>query len=341
MRALALRVPRADGERLRRQLVERGLLRTDLAIERDGEWLYLPLIAPPTDLGTSPPVEEREFADPTEAVARSYKELVDLSEEIERKLPRSFDVVGDIVLIRLPPELSPHAAAIGRALLEFVPGARLVAEDRGVKGTARIRELHVLAGEGPFRTQHRENGLTFTVDLERAYFSPRLAREHADVAGQVGANESILDLCCGVGPFARTIVREAPTAQAVAVDSNRAAIDLLEGDLRTLPERDRILPVCADAADFLRSAGAFDRAILNLPHDGAAFLPALGSHLRANGTVHYYEVVERDELLTRREEIREALARSAPFQLVEEHVVHEYSPRSDLRAYRFERRPAA
>ncbi len=341
MKALALRVPRAEAELSRRGLREEGLLRTDLGVERDDAWVFLPLAGPPTGPLARFPVVEHEFPEPGAGVARNYRELLEVSAEIERKLPRSFDVVGDIVLVRLPEELSAWGPAIGRALLKFVPAARLVAEDRGVRGADRIRHLVRLAGDGPYRTRHVENGIPFTVDLESAYFSPRLAREHAEVAGSVAPGERVLDLCCGIGPFARTIARRVPTARITAVDANPRAIELLAGDLVGSSESDAIVPIRADAGDFLAGGGTFDRAILNLPHEGSRFLAALGPHLRPGGRVHYYEIVERSNVEARRAELPSQLGPPGRWGVSGEHVVHEYSPRSDLRGYLLARAPEA
>jgi tRNA (guanine37-N1)-methyltransferase len=332
MKAPGLQVPRSEGERWRRRLQEDGLLRTDLEIQAAGSSIFLPLREPLASAPGGFPVEVREFSERPRSGPESYRELVELPPEERALLPRSFDIVGDIVLVRIPPELSGAADAIGAALLRFVPGARVVGQDLGVHGSARVRELRRLAGTGGFRTVHRENGLRFTVDLDRAYFSPRLAREHARVAALVGPRRRVLDLCCGIGPFARTIAARQPTAEITAVDLNPAAIELLDAELGP-PRPGRIHAVCQDAGEFLAHAPAFDHVVLNLPHEGRPLLPALHGHLRPGAIVHYYEVVERSEAAACAREIVAAVAGTGPGRLLDEHVVHEYSPTSDLRGY--------
>ena len=336
MRALALCVPRSEGERWRRRLAAAGHLRDDLSVRRTEAYVYLPIRdrIPLDDPRLR--IEEVELRERRRASPRSYAELAEVPSDLRRRLPRSFDVVGEVVLVRVPPELEAHATAIGEALLRFVPGARIVGADEGVVGPRRTRALRRLAGTGEFRTRVRENGLALVVDPERAYYSPRLAREHARVAALVRPGERVLDLCCGIGPFALTIARNAPSARIEAVDANPDAIALLRENLRRLHLGATVRSDVADAGEFLATAGPFDRIVLNLPHEGARWLSAAGAHLELGGTLHYYEIVPRRGAADRAEQIvAAALGRSG--QLVEAHVVHEYSPGSDLRAHTIRR----
>jgi tRNA (guanine37-N1)-methyltransferase len=243
------------------------------------------------------------------------------------------------VLIRLPDALRPHAAAVGSALLAFVPGARVVGLDLGVHGEARIREIERLAGDGPWTTQHRENGLLLDVDLERAYFSPRLAREHAAVAAAVRAGERVFDLACGVGPFAAHIARDGRAREVVAVDSNPAAVSLARGNLARAASRVPARVVLASIEAFATSSGACERAVFNLPHGGVKYLPSVGALVARGGSLHFYEVSDRAHPDSRTEELLQTLESAAPgpWRAADRHVVHPYSPNDDLVGYRFVR----
>jgi len=340
MKARALIVPRAQGEETRRDLADAEWLRTDLAIRVEGDSLVLPLVADAVLPASWGEVTEYEFDPRPKEPPSDYRDLIDWPADERRALPRSFDVIGDIVLVRLPPELEPRREEIGEALLAFVPGARIVGWDRGVHGPERRRRIEKIAGSGGWASQHRENGVTLEVDVERAYFSPRLAREHARVAGAVTAGDRVYDLCCGVGPFAITIARDRRARSVVAVDANPAAIELLRRTLSGTASEGVVTPVLASVEEFLPGRAPVERVILNLPHEGVKLLPSVAGAVAPGGWLYYYEVVPRTEFARRAEMIATGLPHAPGWVAAPPHVVHAYSPSSDLVAFTFARRSA-
>jgi tRNA (guanine37-N1)-methyltransferase len=270
-----------------------------------------------------------------------YRELMAIGSEDAQGLPRSFDVVGDVVLIRIPDDLEARSKEIGEALLGFVPGARVVGADRGVHGPERRRSIERIAGTGGWRTRHRENGIEIEVDLERAYFSPRLAREHARVAEEVAAGDRVYDLCCGVGPFALTIARLGKATQITAVDLNSDAIDLLRASIARQPFGAHISAIHGRAEAFAASAAPVERVVLNLPHEGIKYLPSVARTVARRGRLYYYEVTPRPEFERRGDAVVRTLERPEEWSVIEQHVVHAYSPRSDLVAFVLERNAGA
>lgn len=336
-----LGVPPERAEAARRRLKESGWLRTDLAVLHEGRTIVFPLTADARPDPREGTVVEREFA-ALKLPVQTYRELIrGLPAELAEKLPRSFDVVGDIVLVRIPEELLAYRDEVGRALLAFVPGARLVGWDQGVHGVERRRRLVPLAGTGEFRTRCRENGLTLDVDLDRAYYSPRLSSEHARVAQEVRAGERVFDLCCGIGPFALSIARDGRAREVVAVDLNREAISLLRANADRLGLSDRVRPVVSDVGEFLESAGVADRAILNLPHEGIKYLASVANRVGPAGTLHYYEMMERSVQPERPQEIVRGLEPHGGWELGPVRGLHPYSPTSDLISVTFHRRAEA
>ena len=130
---------------------------------------------------------------------------------------------------------------------------------------------------------HVESEVEFDVDVEQAYFSPRLAREHERVSSAVRPGERVYDLCCGVGPFAVTVARDGRAQWVTAVDSNPRAIDLLRATLARYPFGGRVVPVLARLEEFLPSSGPADRVIFNLIGAGATV--QLGNHTVFNGSL--------------------------------------------------------
>ncbi|MGA8604382.1 MAG: class I SAM-dependent methyltransferase family protein [Thermoplasmata archaeon] len=338
MIARGLLVPRARGEEVRNDLADSGLLRPDLAILRDGDSLVLPITDTPEGVPPSwGELVERDFKEYPRKAPAHYRDLLAWPESEKELLPRSFDIVGDVVLIRLPAELVPRREAIGEALLRFVPGARLVGIDHGVHGPERRRKVERIAGSGSWRTRHKENGVELEVDLERAYFSPRLAREHARVAEEVRVGERVYDLCCGVGPFSATIAHVGRAERVTAVDSNPDAIALLRETLARHAFGGRVAPVGSSLEEFLPGATPVERVVLNLPHEGIKYLPSVARTVTARGRLYYYEVTPRTELAERGVALVNSLAPVGKFALVNGRVVHPYSPGSDLVAFELER----
>jgi tRNA (guanine37-N1)-methyltransferase len=299
--------------------------------------IVLPITSAPKPPVPGGDVTERDFAPRSERAPRTYRDLLELPPELRRKLPRAFDVIGDVVLVRIPPELERQAPRIGAALLAFVPGARRVGWDRGVEGPLRRRTIEPLAGTGTWRTRHRENGVEFVVDPEVAYFSPRLAREHALVADRVRAGDRVLDLCCGVGPFALTIARSGRARSIVAVDANPEAIALLRENAVHLGVVDRVRAVEARIETFLTETETADFLVYNLPHEGIKYLPSVSEAVAPGGSLQYYEVVPRAAVRMRAEELVNGLPRPAEWCLRSWRRVHPYSPLSDLIAFTLER----
>ena len=327
MRSLAAIVPRSEGESVRRRLLEAGLLRGELRIRSDPDGLLLPISArPDPSLGIAR-VEEREFAEAPSVPPSSYVALVDASPSTRERLPRAFDVVGDLVVIRLAPDLAAHEPEVGAALARFVPGTRVVAVDDGVRGPSRVRALRRIAGSGPLRTVHRENGLAFRVDLERAYFSPRLAREHARVASSGRPTDTVLDLACGIGPFGLTLLAKGRAARGTFVDLNPDAIALVRENAERFGLDRRVETFVEELGAHVDRGATYDRVVCNLPLEGIKYLAKVGAAVAGGGTLHYYAIMERSP---RADRGAPADLPTGGLELLERHVVHPYSPSSDL-----------
>lgn len=285
VRAPALHVPRAHAEARRRALLDEGRLRTDLKPRREGDEVVFPLSD--ADAPTAA-VEEFEAA---AHVPRSYREMLDLPGPLADALPSSFDVIGSVLLLKLPDALLPHARAVADALLATQAHVGTVALDRGVKGEFRVRDLEVLAGDASTATTYVEHGVRLRVDPATCYFSPRLATERKRVAGLVRDGERVVDLFAGVGPFAVVAARLARPASVDAVDLNPAAVAYLRENVKLNKVERVVRPHLADARAWAAAhRGLADRVVMNLPHGAHAFLEDAFALLGEAGVVHHHVI---------------------------------------------------
>lgn len=252
----------------------------------------MPITNPEALENMNPILEEFEERDVPET---DYRKFVDISEELREQLPTSFDVVGDIAIIRLPDDLVPFAGDVGDAMRKVMPRLRTVAMDRGVQGEFRVRSLEVVSGEPSMVTTHTEYGLRFKVDVSTVYFNPRLAGERRRVSHLVREGEVVIDMFAGVGPFSLMISKYSSPREVHAIDINPDAIVLMRENIE-INKVEVVNPLLGDARELMPDLPAADRIIMNLPHSAHEFLQDASLNLKPGGTIHLYAISERDEV---------------------------------------------
>jgi tRNA (guanine37-N1)-methyltransferase len=114
----------------------------------------------------------------------------------------AFDQIGEIIIVRIPDSLLSKKKIIGETLLKEVKTAKSVFyQVSAVEGDFRTRKLEILAGEDNTETEYKEFGCKFTVDVENAYFSPRLSTERERIANLIQGGEVITNMFAGIGMF--------------------------------------------------------------------------------------------------------------------------------------------
>ena len=97
---------------------------------------------------------------------------------------------------------------IGETLLEQVKTTRSVFyQSSPVEGEFRTRSLEILAGIDNTQTEYKESGCKFIVDVEKAFFSPRLSTERERIVGLVRDGEVVVNLFGGIGMFSILIAK--------------------------------------------------------------------------------------------------------------------------------------
>jgi tRNA (guanine37-N1)-methyltransferase len=323
MESLAVVVPKKKAEQVKKRLMEKSALRTDLQVESDAKNVYFP-VSQHLELGFE--VVTRPFKEQKQIVS-DYRDLIELPDELKPHLPSSFDVIGHVAIVKLPDELLPHAKAVGKAIVEANKPVKTVCLDGGVKGETRTRELKILYGSKDTVTTYKEHGLTFRVDPRTMFFSPRLATERKIIADQVTIGERVFDMFAGVGPFSILIAKTRSPEKVFACDINKRAFDLLVENIQTNKVDGVVSPFLGDAREIASQVPTVNRLIMNLPHSAFEFLDVAASKVAEAGAIHYYEILEQDALDTRVQEIKNRLMElGKPVADVDIRIVKSYSP---------------
>src|SRR5881396_1137002 len=98
---------------------------------------------------------------PIEAIRREAGRIPGLD---VRRLPRRWEKIGDVLLVRLPREVFQWRDAIAPIYARAL-GAKTVVEDLGsIHGPWRVPEVRRVWGDGT-ETVHVENGVRFKLDV--------------------------------------------------------------------------------------------------------------------------------------------------------------------------------
>jgi tRNA (guanine37-N1)-methyltransferase len=220
--------------------------------------------------------------------------------DVVNRLPRSYDIVGDIGILQLDDELQRFSNIIANGLMKLNPHLRLVVrKTEKTSGRYRIRGTEVIAGVGNTETVHKEFSSKFHLDVSSVYFNPRLAHERLRIASQVKDGEVVVDMFAGVGTYSILIAKKQLGARIFSIDLNPSAYKYLKENVFANKVADRVTPYLGDAQEFAsKSPGIADRVIMNLPADSLEFLGAASKLLRKNGgIVHFYCFASRGEEL--------------------------------------------
>ncbi|MFH1106720.1 MAG: class I SAM-dependent methyltransferase family protein [Candidatus Micrarchaeota archaeon] len=258
--------------------------------------------------------------------------------EREKHFISSFDIVGDIAVLEVMPELVKKEKAVARVLLELHPSISVVAKKAGAtKGEYRIRKLKVIAGERRLTTLYRENGCRFNVDLSSIFFSGRLAFERLRIAKLVRPRERVLVLFAGAGFYAVVIAKAQPKAgKIVGIELNPDGVRQMKANIALNKMEGRIEAVEGDVNKVLaarRYRRWADRIVMPLPHHAHEFLGAALAAARKGCTVHFYyipDAEDADAVRLAREKIRAACKENGRrFRVVAARVVKSYAPHVD------------
>ncbi len=202
----------------------------------------------------------------------------------------TYEVIGSIAVV-------PEDSKLGRELIKH-KNIKTVAKRTGeVSGEYRIKKVKVILGERTTETIHKENGIRLKIDINKAYFSPRLQTERQRVIEQVKPGETVIDMFCGVGPYSIAIAKKA--REVYAIDHNPAAIKLLKENIK-LNKVTNVKALKGDALELIKTLPKANRIIMNAPRqNNQATLNAAKARLKRGGIIHYYTTTEAAPINTK------------------------------------------
>lgn len=299
---IGLKVPKNNADKIRRVLLDLSLLDNGMKIKRIDDYVFIPLISIPNkklmeelEIYKAQIVDEKFEIHPKGP--KSLKDILKGKIEDDKvdEIKKSFDIIGDIVILEIPDEYEEYKFIIGEAALKFTKRRSVYRKTSEIKGIIRTRELEHLAGDDVSETVHKEFGSRLLLDVKKVYFSPRLATERRRISNQIKDNEIVIDMFAGIGPFSISIARE-HNVKIYSIDINPDAFKYLKENIDLNKLKGTIIPLFGDVGEVLVNLNLkSDRIIMNLPGTAWNFLDTAIKSLKPGGTLHYYEFASEYE----------------------------------------------
>ncbi|MFX0106226.1 MAG: class I SAM-dependent methyltransferase family protein [Candidatus Hodarchaeota archaeon] len=257
-----------------------------------------------------------------------------LTEEELSILPRGFQTLGKVIILKLNPKHFEKEKLIGEACLELFPRIKSVYVNRGkIVGNFREPEkIEFIAGENNPIVEHKEHDVIYRFDITKIMFSKGNVNERKRLAMLVKSGEIIVDMFAGIGYFSLPIAKHSSVDKIYSIEFNPESYKFLVENLRINHLEDKIVPIkgnCKVEAVKLNESGIrADRVIMGV-------FPAPKEYIREGitlvsdkGTMFHYEgVVEKDKYIALFEEFKEiAEQESYKCELKSHRFVKSYGP---------------
>ncbi len=206
----------------------------------------------------------------------------------------SFDVIGHVAIIEVPE--GADEKLIAKNIMKNKSIRTVAKKTSAREGVHRTRKLEIITGDKNLETTHKEHGLSYKLNVEKVYFSPREGEERQKIADKVKNNETVLVMFAGIGAYAIAITRKKPTTKAYAVEINGDAYDYMKINIRLNRVDALVYPLKGDVRAVCKNMdGKFDRVVMPSPSNAHEFLDVAIKCLKKNGQIHFYTISKEGE----------------------------------------------
>ena len=257
-----------------------------------------------------------------------------LSDEELSVLPRGFQTIGRVIIIRLNPVLLEKKILIAKKYMELLPSTRSVYLNTGrIKGKYRTPENIVfLVGEDNPIVEHKEHGVIYRFDFTKIMFSMGNLNERKFLATLVKENEVIVDMFAGIGYFSLPIAKHSKPKIIYSIELNLESFKFLTENIKINHLDDIIVPINGDSKKEViklsKSGVRADRVIMGVFPAPKDFIKEALTLTKEIGTTFHYEgVTTKENFLSLFNEFKE-IAETSNYKckLLSKRLVKSYGP---------------
>lgn len=304
-KTLGIKVAFKDAEKAKNFLVGKGLIDKDFKNKKLDGSIIFPLIDSANKTTNSAELKKK-FKDAEisqfelEKIQKKDNKQELLSkltiEEIS-KLKTAFDTIGDIAIMEVDELLLKKEKIIAEYIMSQNKNIKTVLKKVGHhKGEFRTQDMDFVLGENKKIATYKENNVLLKLDVEKVYFSPRLATDRRRIYEQVKKGEEILAMFSGCAPYPCVFAKNTQAKEIIGIEINPEGhkwglenvklnkirnVTLYHGDVKdVVPKLNR----------------KFDRILMPLPKSAEDFLDAALLASKKGTIIHFYDFLREENI---------------------------------------------
>ena len=229
-------------------------------------------------------------------------------------LPGRWEMIGDVLVLKLDEILLGQRDRIARTYMEVLGARYALLDRRGIAGELREPQFEVLVppSDGRWDTVHVEGGIRYHLDPKRIMFSSGNVCERTTLAKRImtgsplsrigkrsgpdggpspGSGELIVDMFAGIGYFSIPLAVGMRPKRIIACEKNPLAFAYLVRNIAVNGVDNIIIPVLGDNREVLPS-GLADRVVMGYVGGTLSYMgTALSLLSRDGGMVHLHDTI--------------------------------------------------
>ena len=250
-------------------------------------------------------------------------------------LPRGFQTLGDVIILKLKPELFSKKEIIGKAYLGLLPSIRSIYLNKG-KITGAFREpeeIEFLAGINNPIVEHKEHGITYRFDITKIMFSKGNLKERKILATLVQDGEIVVDMFAGIGYFSLPIGKHSNAEKIYSIEINPNSFKFLIENIKINHLEEKIVPIsgnCKEEVLKLSDSGIkADHVVMGVFPAPIDYIKTALTLTKEKGTIFHFEgVVEKEDYMSLFNEFNDvAMSQSYICDLKSYRIVKSYGPK--------------
>ena len=220
-----------------------------------------------------------------------------LSEKELNQLPKGYQIIGKILLIKLNKNLLKHRKLIGKTIIEILPYLQTVCLIKEIKSRVRKPQIEVIAGCKDTRTLNKEYGCKFLLDVSDIMWSQGNKNEKMRLVKLVRPKETIVDMFAGIGYFSIILAKYCKPNKIYSIDINPKAIEYLRKNSWINDVENKIEILQGDCRKFAKPLeNTADRVIMGYLFNTERFLPCALKIAKNNAVIHFHRTVKEEEI---------------------------------------------